>query len=215
MSHAWGQRGLCLWHLIGPDPLAVPSDPQRLCLPQVLPCKVEKGLSRQQIKSAAKLVPGRKDSSHLLWRVCLHVRSLALVSLALVGSNGENTSRGNACCWACEKRAKCNDRSLHCIVAPFCVACQRSNESHLRQIPISQRNLRLDLPLEQLILRPTMLLLLAVKLEHVKEAMALSIEICAHSRSSNADATSMRFNLFSPYLVRSHAPVKGLATCTL
>ena len=60
-----------------------------------------------------------------------------------------------------------------------------------------------------------MLLLLAVRFEHVNEAMALGVELSAHSKfAMQHKFRSMRFklDLFSPYLVRSQAPVKGLAT---
>lgn len=82
----------------------------------------------------------------------------------------------------------------------------------------AQEVLPRHLPREQLILRPAMLLLLAVRFEHVMEAMALICEIGAHSKSSSAVTDLARCGSSSTSLALIlydlTAPVMGLATHT-
>ena len=157
-------------------------------------------------------------SSPCLWLVCLNVRSFLLVGLALVGSYGEHPSWGNACYWACEKSA----RGLLRLVASSPVLSV-DNPEQLHRFCDADCNrclriLRHDLPREQLILRPTMLLLLAVRFEHVKEAMAVGCELCVHSKSRNAaripfDAVQAR--PVQPLSCTISSSSKGSGDCTL
>ena len=150
----------------------------------------------------------------LLWGLCLLVLALQAFGRPL-GSHCECTKRGSTGCWAWEDA---RNRSRRQRASTDCRYPMSTRQKPAEVAPCdcgktTQHDTLLcrgggAAPREHVILRPATLLLLAVKFEHVKEAIA-AVLICALSLHNHgllcAKVIKKRFNATcNPYLVRSH-----------
>lgn len=117
----------------------------------------------------------QKSSAHICSGLSACVSAPLPLAVWLLSARTVNTRRGATRAAGPARRARGAIRLVAFCRNASSSASQMHMKSKLRYMSGTERILRHILPREQLILRPAMLLLLAVRFEHVKEAMALRI----------------------------------------